>query len=125
MAFEKELEKKAVEIAEKVGEETAKIESEAKEVEEKVLEETVEVIEKVENKMDKLVKELAHKNKTQGLTDEELKERDVLRKEYIAEFKRGMKKNIMDNLYIMDKDGNKVKVEPKAYRKQFPTTSRF
>ena len=52
MAFEKELEKKAVEIAEKVGEETAKIESEAKEVEEKVLEETVEVIEKVENKMD-------------------------------------------------------------------------
>ena len=46
MAFEKELEKKAVEIAEKVGEETAKIESEAKEVEEKVLEETVEVIEK-------------------------------------------------------------------------------
>ena len=116
MAFEKELEKKAGEIAEKVGEETAKIESEAKEVEEKVLEETVEVIEKVENKMDKLVKrinELAHKNKTQGLTDEELKERDVLRKEYIAEFKRGMKKNIMDNLYIMDKDGNKVKVEPK------------
>ena len=101
MAFEKELEKKAVEIAEKVGEETAKIESEAKEV---------------ENKMDKLVKrinELAHKNKTQGLTDEELKERDVLRKEYIAEFKKGMKKNIMDNLYIMDKDGNKVKVEPK------------
>ena len=38
MAFEKELEKKkAVEIAEKVGEETAKIESEAKEVEEKFL----------------------------------------------------------------------------------------
>ena len=109
MAFEKELEKKAVEIAEKVGEETAKIESEAKEVEEKVLEETVE-------EMDKLVKrinELAHKNKTQGLTDEELKERDILRKEYIAEFKKGMKKNIMDNLYIMDKDGNKVKVEPK------------
>lgn len=26
---------------------------------------------------------------------------------------KGMKKNIMDNLYIMDKDGNKVKVEPK------------
>lgn len=41
--------------------------------------------------MDKLVKrinELAHKNKTQGLTDEELKERDALRKEYIAEFKK-------------------------------------
>ena len=87
MAFEKELEKKAVEIAEKVGEETAKIV--------------------------KRINELAHKNKTQGLTDEELKERDILRKEYIAEFKKGMKKNIMDNLYIMDKDGNKVKVEPK------------
>ena len=116
MAFEKELEKKAVEIAEKVGEETAKIESEAKEVEEKVLEETVEVIEKVD-KLVKRINELAHKNKTQGLTDEELKERDALRKEYIAEFKKGMKKNIMDNLYIMDKDGNKVKVEPKKKKR--------
>ena len=38
-------------------------------------------------------------------------------KEYIAEFKKGMKKNIMDNLYIMDKDGNKVKVEPKKKKR--------
>ncbi len=67
-------------------------------------------------KMEQLIKrinELAHKNKTEGLTNAEIAERDELRKEYIAEFKRGMKHNILDNLYIMDKDGNKVKVEPK------------
>lgn len=61
----------------------------------------------------KRINELAHKNKTVGLTDEELTERDELRKEYIAEFRKGMKHNIMDNLYIMDKDGNKVKIKPK------------
>lgn len=61
----------------------------------------------------KRINELAHKNKTVGLTDEELIERDKLRKEYIAEFRKGMKHNIMDNLYIMDKDGNKVKIQPK------------
>lgn len=114
-----DFEKKAIELAEKAGEETAKIENKAEEVKEKVLEEAVDVIEKVENKMDKLVKrinELAHKHKTTGLTDEELKEREQLRKEYLAEFRKGMKKNIMDNLYVMDKDGNKVKVEPKKKR---------
>lgn len=114
-----DFEKKAVEIAQKAGEETAKIQSKAVEVEEKVLTDTVEVIEKVENKMDKLVKrinELAHKHKTQGLSEEETKEREILRKEYLSEFRKGMKKNIMDNLYVMDKDGNKVKVEPKKKR---------
>jgi uncharacterized protein YnzC (UPF0291/DUF896 family) len=66
--------------------------------------------------MDELIKrinELAHKNKTVGLNAAELEERAELRKLYIQEFRKGMKQNIMDNLYIMDKDGNKVKVEPK------------
>ncbi len=68
------------------------------------------------SKMDTLVKrinELAHKNKSVGLTDDELAERDRLRKEYLAEFRKGMKQNIMDNLYVVDEKGNKVKVEPK------------
>jgi UPF0291 protein SE_1024 len=60
------------------------------------------------------INELAAKNKTEtGLTEEEIKERDQLRKEYIAEFRKGFKNNILDNLYVVDKDGNKVKVEPK------------
>lgn len=69
-----------------------------------------------EYNMDELIKrinELAHKFKTVGLTDEETKEREKLRKLYLELFRKGMKKNIMDNLYIMDKDGNKVKVKPK------------
>lgn len=59
------------------------------------------------------INELARKNKTVGLTPEETEERDKLRKEYIAEFRKGFKHNILDNLYVMDKDGNKVKVQPK------------
>lgn len=93
--------------------------SEIEKIEEKVLTDTVEVIEKVENKMEILVKrinELAKKHKTTGLTDEEIIEREKLRKEYLAEFRKGMKKNILDNLYVMDKNGNKVKVEPKKKR---------
>lgn len=59
------------------------------------------------------INELAAKNKSVGLTDEELAERDKLRKEYIEEYKKGFKQNILDNLYIIDKDGNKVKAKPK------------
>lgn len=60
------------------------------------------------------INELARKNKSpEGLTADEIEERDRLRKEYIAEFRKGFKHNILDNLYVMDKDGNKVKVQPK------------
>ena len=68
------------------------------------------------NNMDELIpriNELAHKNKTTGLTDEEKAEREVLRKAYLKLFRRGMKQNIMDNLYVMDENGNKIKVEKK------------
>ena len=59
------------------------------------------------------INELAHKDKTIGLTEEEIAERAELRKESIDEFKKGFKHNILDNLYIMDKDGNKIKAKPK------------
>ena len=62
------------------------------------------------------INQLAAKNKSVGLNEEELAERDRLRKEYIEEFRKGMKHNILDNLYIMDENGNKVKVQPKKKR---------
>ncbi len=68
------------------------------------------------SRMDELVKEinhLAHKAKTIGLTKEEEEKRAELRKEYLELFKEGFKKNYLDNMYFVDKDGNKEKVTKK------------
>ena len=65
--------------------------------------------------MDELIKrinELSKKSKTVGLNEEEKKEQAELRQKYIKAFKQGMQ-NTLDNVYIMDKDGNKVKVQRK------------
>ena len=64
--------------------------------------------------MEELVKKinhLAHKDKTIGLTPDEEVERAKLRKEYLKLFKEGFKKNYLDKLYTIDKNGNKVKIE--------------
>ncbi len=58
------------------------------------------------------INELAKKAKTVGLTEEELAERDVLRREYIDGFKRSLTGQL-DNMYIVDEKGNKTKVERK------------
>lgn len=55
---------------------------------------------------------LSKKSKSEGLTEEEQKEQMELRKEYIRQFRQGML-NTLDNVYIMDKDGNKKKIEKK------------
>ena len=55
---------------------------------------------------------LSKKSKTEGLTDSEKAEQDKLRKEYIRQFRQGML-NTLDNVYVMDKDGNKKKIEKK------------
>ena len=48
------------------------------------------------------INELAHKAKTaEGLTEEELKERDVLRKEYLAAIRENLKAEL-DNIEIVD-----------------------
>lgn len=65
--------------------------------------------------MEKLVKrinELAAKAKTQGLSDEEKAEQAALRQEYIRRFRQGME-NTLSNVYIVDENGNKKKVEKK------------
>lgn len=64
--------------------------------------------------MDELIKQinhLAHKAKTIGLTPEEEAKRAELRKEYLKLFKEGFKKNYLDNLYTIDENGNKVKIQ--------------
>jgi uncharacterized protein YnzC (UPF0291/DUF896 family) len=62
------------------------------------------------DEMIKRINELAKKSKAEGLTEEEKKEQAELRKQYIKAFRQGMQ-NTLDNVYIMDKDGNKRKVE--------------
>jgi len=61
----------------------------------------------------KRINELAEKAKTTGLTPQEIEERTILRKEYLAVFRSNMTTQ-MDQIYIMDSDGNKQKMERKT-----------
>ena len=58
------------------------------------------------------INELAAKNKAEGLTEEELIERDKLRRIYI-ESVIGNLKGQLDNTYIVRPDGTKEKVRRK------------
>ena len=58
------------------------------------------------------INELAAKNKAEGLNDEELIERDKLRRIYI-ESVTGNLKGQLDNTYIVRPDGSKEKVRRK------------
>ena len=58
------------------------------------------------------INELAAKNKTVGLTDEELVERDRLRRIYIDSYKASLVGQL-ENTYIVQPDGTKVKVKHK------------
>ena len=53
---------------------------------------------------------LARKAKAEGLTPEEIAERDVLRREYIDSYKRSLVAQL-DNTYIQYPDGSKRKLE--------------
>ncbi len=55
---------------------------------------------------------LAQKAKTEGLTDEEKAEREVLRKEYLEDFKNKMRGQI-ENIVIVDKDGTQTPIRRK------------
>lgn len=52
------------------------------------------------------INELARKAKTEGLSAEETAERDRLRQEYIAAFRRNLVAQL-DNTYLVDEHGNK------------------
>ena len=65
--------------------------------------------------MDKVIariNELAHKAKAEGLTEEELVERDKLRRVYIDSVKANLVGQL-ENTYIVSPDGTKKKVGPK------------
>lgn len=66
-------------------------------------------------KMDEVIariNELAHKAKAEGLTPEEIIERDKLRRIYIDSVKANLIGQL-DNTYIVAPDGTKKKVGPK------------
>lgn len=59
------------------------------------------------------INELARKNKTVGLTPEEIRERDKLRKQYLKEFRESIKNNILENVYVVDENGHEEKLTSK------------
>lgn len=64
------------------------------------------------NKVIARINELAAKNKAEGLTEEELAERDKLRRIYIDSVK-GNLIGQLENTYIVRPDGTKEKVKHK------------
>ena len=58
------------------------------------------------------INELAKKAKTVGLTEEERKERDALRRVYIDSWKRSLVSQL-ENTYLVDENGNRKKVQKK------------
>ena len=50
------------------------------------------------------INELYNKSKSEGLTEEEKKEQQVLRREFIDDFKRNLRGQL-DNISLQDEDG--------------------
>ena len=62
------------------------------------------------------INELAHKAKTEGLTEEEIIERDRLRQEYLAAFRQNLRAQL-DKTYVVGDHGNKRPLKPKHTKK--------
>ncbi len=58
------------------------------------------------------INELARKKKSMGLTEEELQEQAILRREYIESYKQSLVSQL-ENTYIVEPDGTKRKVSRK------------
>ena len=58
------------------------------------------------------INELAHKQKGEGLNDEEKEEQRLLRQKYIAAIKGNLKAQL-DNIRIVDENGNVTKLKKK------------
>ncbi len=66
----------------------------------------------MENSKLNRINELAALAKLRPLTEEELRERDELRREYIAEWRRGAIQ-VLENTYVLGPDGVKRKLQKK------------
>ena len=66
----------------------------------------------MENTKIQRINELARLAKERELTPEELSERDTLRREYVAEWRRGAEQ-VLENTYIQTPDGKKHKLQKK------------
>ncbi len=51
------------------------------------------------------INELYHKSKAEGLTEEELKEQQILRREYIDSFRQNLRSQL-DQISIVEADGS-------------------
>lgn len=58
------------------------------------------------------INELARKNKLCGLTDDELKERELLRKEYLMDIRRNLSSQL-DSIKVKEQDGSIHKLRKK------------
>ena len=58
------------------------------------------------------INELAHKQKGEGLNEEEKEEQKLLRQKYIAAIKGNLKAQL-DNIRIVDENGNVTKLKKK------------
>ena len=65
---------------------------------------------KEQEKLLKRINELAHKNKKEGLTEAETRERERLRREYIKNFRKTMRSNI-EMMRIYNNEGKEVTPE--------------
>jgi uncharacterized protein YnzC (UPF0291/DUF896 family) len=69
----------------------------------------------MENSKLKRINELAALAKQRPLTGEELAERDLLRKEYVAEWRQGAIQ-VLENTWIQTPDGKKHKLQKRTDR---------
>ncbi len=58
------------------------------------------------------INQLARLARERALTAEELAERDALRKEYVAEWRRGAQQ-VLENTWLVDEKGNRRKLQKK------------
>ncbi|MDR1002824.1 MAG: DUF896 domain-containing protein [Oscillospiraceae bacterium] len=66
----------------------------------------------MEKKLIDRINQLAKKSKSVGLSPEETQERDMLRKQYISEFRESLRTQL-DNTYIVDENGEKAPLKNK------------
>ena len=67
-----------------------------------------------QHKIDR-INALARKAKAEGLTEEELRERDALRRGY-SDSVTGSPRSQLDNTYLVDSQGRKTKLRKKGER---------